>query len=200
MRSDADIPDEHADAWQKGIPYDTRQGAIKELLTAYDSAFALKRNGHVQSFMVHYKKKAPNQVFHCRANAFSAANQTIFNTRLKGSKSKLRTRKRDLTKLIGEEGATHSDFVVQKMRPGAWYLCAAGGTGVRERRLPVSVLGPGCEFHAFYSPTGCAARSGTSSASASLTLWPNGSMHSMRSQPGASHLAAWNSSTRRDGA
>ncbi len=59
----------------------------------------------------------PNQVFHCRANAFSAANQTNFKTRLKGSKSKLRTRKRDLAKLIGEKGATHSDFVVQKMRP-----------------------------------------------------------------------------------
>ncbi|GAX86318.1 hypothetical protein CEUSTIGMA_g13730.t1 [Chlamydomonas eustigma] len=43
MRSDVDIPDDSAEAWLKQVPYDTRQGAVKELVGAYKSAFALKR-------------------------------------------------------------------------------------------------------------------------------------------------------------
>ncbi|GAX86621.1 hypothetical protein CEUSTIGMA_g14029.t1, partial [Chlamydomonas eustigma] len=66
MRSDVDIPYDSPEAWLKQVPYDTRQGAVKELVGAYKSAFALKRGGHIKSFNMRYKsKKAVKQVFHC---------------------------------------------------------------------------------------------------------------------------------------
>ncbi|GAX85722.1 hypothetical protein CEUSTIGMA_g13137.t1 [Chlamydomonas eustigma] len=56
MKSDVDIPDDSEEAWLKQVPYDTRQGAVKELVGAYKSAFALKRGGHIKSFNMRARK------------------------------------------------------------------------------------------------------------------------------------------------
>jgi putative transposase len=171
MKSDSDIPDGSKDAWQKTIPYDTRQGAIKELLSAYESAFALKKNGHIQHFKIKYKRKtAPKQVIHCRANAFDPGTSTIFKTRLKkGRGRKLRIRKRDLSMLVQSDGEEeHGDFTIQKMSPGAWYLCIPRKTK-KEKLPPVyenaaykSVfIDPGVRtFATYYSPDGVCGKIG----------------------------------------
>ena len=166
MKSDKDIAEKGPDAWQKEVPYDLRQGAIKELVTAYKSAFALKANGHIKGFSVCFKsKKSPRQVFYCRANAFNAAKQTIFKTRLAKRGSKLRMRKRDLLKLLRED-SPHGDFVVQK-NGAAWYICLP--LTPKEDRLPVyenaaykSVfIDPGVRtFQTFYSPDGVCGKIG----------------------------------------
>ena len=171
MRNDDDIPDGSKDVWQKDVPYDTRQGAIKELLSAYESAFALKKNGHIQHFQVKYKlKKAPKQVFHCRANAFDAKTSTIFKTRLKkGRGRKVRVRRRDLSKLLKSDGEEdHGDFTIQKVRPGAWYICLPRKTKP-EKLAPVyenaayksAFLDPGVRtFATYYSPDGVCGKIG----------------------------------------
>ena len=163
MKNDRDIPDGSADAWQKAIPYDCRQGAIKELLSAYSSAFTLKQNGHIDHFDIKFKtKKSPKQVFHCRANAFNAGTHEIFKTRLPKKGSKLRFRRRDVGKLVqGDDEEDHGDFTIAKVRPGAWYICLPRKQ--KEVRKPVyenaaykSVfLDPGVRtFQTFYSPDG----------------------------------------------
>ena len=163
MKNDRDIPDGSADAWQKAIPYDCRQGAIKELLSAYSSAFTLKKNGHIDHFDIKFKtKKSPKQVFHCRANAFNAGTHEIFKTRLPKKGSKLRFRRRDVGKLVqGDDEEDHGDFTIAKVRPGAWYICLPRKQ--KEVRTPVyenaaykSVfLDPGVRtFQTFYSPDG----------------------------------------------
>jgi len=170
MASDADIADDGPDAWLKRVPYDTRQGAVKELIGAYKSAFALKRGGHIKHFQMHFKrKKAIRQVFHCRANAFNAEDRVIFRTRLGKKGGKLRTRRRDLAKLMGrsDEEDGHSDFVVQKTRPGAWYICLprklkVDRTPVFENAAYKSVfIDPGVRtFGTFYSPDGVCGKVG----------------------------------------
>ena len=165
MKSDKDIADDGPDAWQKDVPYDLRQGAIKELVTAYSSAFALKAAGHVKRFDVSFKsKKSPRQVFHCRANAFSAAKQTIFTTRMAKGRSKLRMRKRDLLKLLQEE-SPHGDFVVQK-NGDAWYICLPLKQKEKEpvyenAAYKSAFLDPGVRtFQTFYSPDGVCGKIG----------------------------------------
>ena len=170
MASDKDIPDDAPDAWLKKIPYDTRQGAVKELVGAYKSAFALKRGGHIKKFQMHFKrKKAVRQVFHCRANAFDPEDRVIFRTRLGKKGGKLRTRRSDLSKLLGrhDEDEKHGDFVIQKTRPGAWYICLprkvkADRTPVFETAPYKSVfVDPGVRsFGSLYSPDGICGKVG----------------------------------------
>lgn len=180
MKKDSQIPDTlsdgktpHPDAWQKSVPFDTRQGAIKELIAAYKSAFALKKNGYISSFDIAFKRrKSPKQIIHCRANAFSEQKRTIFITRLKKGPrckgAKLRVRSRDLTKLLpkdDEEG--HGDFVVQKAGRDRWYICLPRKTKplskpVFENAAYKSVfIDPGVRtFATLYSPDGICGKIG----------------------------------------
>lgn len=171
MAPDSELVDDHPEVWQKDIPYDTRQGAVKELVAAYDSGAALKRAGIVERYDVSFKsKKAPHQTFHCRANAFNVSKQVIFATRLK-KRGKLRIRKRTLTKLLEEEAAEpHKDFVVQKTAAQAWYLCLPRVRKLKEPQEPPVVdtpayrsvfLDPGVRtFQTFYSPDGVCGKIG----------------------------------------
>ena len=170
MKSDADIADDSPEAWLKEVPYDTRQGAVKELLGAYKSAFALKRGGHIKHFKMHFKKKKDiRQSFHCRSNAFSSKDRIIFRTRLGKKGGKLRFRKRDISKILprSDETGQHSDFVVQMVRPGAWYLCLP--MKLKADRIPVfenaayksAFIDPGVRtFGTFYSPDGVCGKIG----------------------------------------
>lgn len=171
MSGDEDLVADHPEAWQKEIPFDTRQGAVKELLGAYESAMSNKRNGNISRFDVGFKsRKAPSQVFHCRANAFNASKQTIFVTRLKKTdgKGRLRIRKRALDKLVSEEGdEPHGDFTVQLNASGAWYLCLPRKRKQREHAVvdtPAyrsAFLDPGVRtFQTFYSPDGICGKIG----------------------------------------
>ncbi|GAX83315.1 hypothetical protein CEUSTIGMA_g10741.t1 [Chlamydomonas eustigma] len=170
MKSDVDIPDDSEEAWLKQVPYDTRQGAVKELVGAYKSAFALKRGGHIKSFNMRYKsKKAVKQVFHCRSGALNSEEMKIFKSRLKKGHSKLRTRKHDLSKFIAKEDeGGHSDFTIQRMRPNAWYICLPRELKP-EKRKPVfenaaykaCFIDPGVRsFGTFYSPEGVCGKYG----------------------------------------
>lgn len=150
---------DESNIWMKEVPYDTRQLAIKSLVSAYSSAFALKKKGHIQSFDIHFKKKkAINQVFFIDASALKNDNK-IFVQRLK-KKGKLRFRKRYLSKIVPCE----KDFTILKTKPGKWYICIP-----YEKKKPIyenacykSVfLDPGVRtFQTFYSPDGICGKIG----------------------------------------
>ncbi len=125
LKSDSELTDE--EQWQKEVPYDTRQLALKQIVTSYKSSLALKRKGLIKSFDVAFlKKKSPRQIFYVDKRALKVINNeqlNIFTQRLK-SKKKLRQRKRDRKKLSSFlEGKNDSDVVIQKLDCGKWYIC-----------------------------------------------------------------------------
>ena len=51
------------DKWQKDIPYDTRELAIRRLHKSYNTAFSLLRTKNIKTFDIKYKKKNFYQYF-----------------------------------------------------------------------------------------------------------------------------------------
>ena len=145
--------------WQKEIPYDTRQFAIDQLLAAYKACFALKKNGHIETFDVKFKsKKELSAIFQVNKNALDIDKLMLFKRKCKSS---FKVSKRDLKKL--KEGVD-CNFTVLRTKPNKWYLCLP-----RKKERPVyeqaaykSVfLDPGVRtFMTFYSPDGVCGKIG----------------------------------------
>lgn len=166
LKSDSDLTNE--EAWQKEVPYDTRQLALKQLITSYKTSLTLKKKGLIESFIVSYlKKKSPRQIFYVDKGALKIdiqGNLNIFPRRLK-DKKKIRKRKRDRKKLKDFlEGTIDCDVIIQKMDCGKWYVCIP-----KEVEKPIyenpkyqSVfLDPGVRtFQTFYSPEGISGKIG----------------------------------------
>ncbi|KAK9814254.1 hypothetical protein WJX72_003006 [[Myrmecia] bisecta] len=152
-----------AEAWQKEVPYDTRQLAIKSLLGAYKSSFALKRNGHIQCFDIKFKtKKAPQQEFQVDHRALDLGKMEVFRKRLKG-KAKLRLRARDRIKVPSSK----SDVVFFFRKPNRWYICVPVKDAPKPEPIYDSAaynsvfLDPGVRtFQTFYSPDGVCGKIG----------------------------------------
>jgi transposase len=170
MLPDRDVGDDHPLAWLKAVPYDTRQLAIKECITAWKSALTNKSRGNVRRFTVKFKcKKNMRQIFHVDKHAFNPASQIIFKRRSAGGK--LRVRKRDASKVL-EGGGVTGDFVVQLVRPGRWFLCLPKVRNVQSSMTtnastftnPVHhsvFLDPGVRtFQTMYSPDGLVGKLG----------------------------------------
>ena len=158
MKSDKDIPDDDSMAWQKMVPYDTRQEAISDALSAFKSCLTNLRNGNIKHFKVNFRSKKRMQTYAFRANKKTLNPETMsfFPDRLKENKY-IRMRKRDIAK-FKEDGTLDGNFIILRSRPDYWYLCLP-----RSREQPVfshpvykSVfLDPGVRtFQTFYSPDG----------------------------------------------
>lgn len=164
---DSKLSGDHPQRWLKDVPYDTRQLAIKELVTAWKSALTNKRRGHIKRFDVGFKKKKnKRQIFQVNDAAFDPTTRVIFKTRGKKGGGKLRVRRRDASKVLADGGVT-GDFVVQLVRPNRWYLCL---TKLRkEPELPIFAnpvyhsvfIDPGVRtFATLYSPDGVVGKIG----------------------------------------
>lgn len=118
------------DAWQQEVPYDTRQFAIDQLLAAYKSCLALKKNGYIDTFDVKFKtKKAMNQIFQVNKKAIDLDKLVIFKSRIKKS---FRVRKKDLEKLkTGVDG----NFTILKNKPNRWSTQNQTDTYLRNNSL-----------------------------------------------------------------
>jgi putative transposase len=151
--------------WQKEVPYDTRQLAIKALLAAYKTSFALAKKGLVTHFDVSYKRKhSPTKEFYVDKKALNVDTLCIFPRRLK-AKSKLRTRKR-IKRSLAEIMKDNSiqDFVVTRNAANHWHLCLPykkkASTYVEPKYQDV-FLDPGVRtFNTFYSPEGVCGKLG----------------------------------------
>ena len=61
---------EEENPWQKEIPYDTRQLAIKEFIGSYKSCLSNIRNDNIDSFDMTFKnRRNPKQIFSCRLSS-----------------------------------------------------------------------------------------------------------------------------------
>ncbi len=139
--------------WQKEVPYDTRQAAISDLITAYKTSLTKLKNGAIDYFDISYKTRKNNtsQTFKVCKDALDFDSMTIFTRRLK-SKSKLRL---DTNKLKNHNG--EHDFIILKIEPKKWYICLPRDRQpIKKTKKYNSVfLDPGVRtFQTLYSPEG----------------------------------------------
>lgn len=162
MKSDKDLSDD--ELWQKDIPYDTRQEAISDAISAYKGCLTKLRQRQIRHFKIQYrsKKNMQTETFRVNQNAINPEEFSFFQKRLK-KKKRFRIKKRDVSK-FNEYGTLDGNFLISKTKPGKWYFCFP-----RTREKPVyeeavykSVfLDPGVRtFQTFYSPDGIAGKIG----------------------------------------
>ena len=152
MKSDKNL--NNNELWQKEIPYDTRQLAIKDVLSAYKGCFTLLKNKQIKKFDMKFKsKKQPTQIFHITKKAIDH-NLNLFKRRLNKS---LRTRKR-MTKWIQNNIKTiKHDCILIREKPNRYYLHISDERKVieKEDKNEIVSLDPGVRtFQTFYSPNG----------------------------------------------
>jgi len=70
--------------WLKEIPFDTREGAIRQLCSNFKTAFTQLRNKTISNFKMKYKsKKNPKQICFVNKKAFNFKDKTLFKSRVK---------------------------------------------------------------------------------------------------------------------
>ena len=118
LKNDKEL--EESERWQSEVPYDTRQYAIDECITAYKANETKLKHGDITNYNVMFKnKKTPIQTF--RVNKKALKNHHLFVRRFSKNKKNaiLRTRKR-VRKFL--ECGSDGDFVIQKYYD-KWYIC-----------------------------------------------------------------------------
>lgn len=155
MKKDAEL--DAANAWQKEIPFDTRQLAISDALKAFKTSMALKKKGHVERFQLGYRARSdPKQSFWVNKAAFKK--WRLFPTRLKGKKGQLRFSPKDWMWLQQKlpDGPQHNTLI--QNYNGAWYVVVTYETPDKPAdNAPFSeiALDPGVRvFQTGYSPQG----------------------------------------------
>lgn len=162
LKSDEDIkgtPDE----WQSEIPYDTRQLAIKDAVSAYRSAIKNKMNGNIQHFKLgHKSRKSPSQLFWLDSNAVKNKSNRlqIFPRRLGKKDCFIRIRKRQKKKM-----PSVFDQDCKIMRYGKnYYIVYTFNKKIEpvvENKRHIVSLDPGIRtFQTGYSPSGVAFKFG----------------------------------------
>lgn len=155
MQSDADTKGTTM-SWQAEVPYDTRQLAIKDAISAYRSCTTNLARGNIEQFEMHFQRRTSRRIFWIDDSALvrKTGQWRVFQQRLKID-STLRIRKKDLQKM---PPSNKHDAKIMYDR-GAYYLILSVDDDtkdtVRERRQPIVALDPGVRtFLTGYSPTG----------------------------------------------
>ena len=120
IKSDKDV--EEGMAWQKTVPFDTRQESIRDAYKAYKTSIALLKAKHITHFDLKPKrKKNIFQMFWVNKKALTAT-WDIFQSRLPKNKRRLRMRKhqREMLKELLPKGNSHY-AKIQKVAD-AYYL------------------------------------------------------------------------------
>jgi transposase len=118
MSNDEELKED--EFWQKEIPYDTRQLAIKDCVSAYKSCITNKIRGNIQQFKLNFiSRNKPSKIFWVDDGAVKIKNTQIhiFQRRL-NKNCILRTRKQEKEKLP-EKIESDSKILYDR---GAYYL------------------------------------------------------------------------------
>jgi transposase len=161
LTKDSDLPE---DDWQREIPYDTRQGAIRAFTDAMSSFFEVRKgNPKAEPPGFLSKRKRDNKVFTCLKDAFSIKDGTLrlFPRRMKEA---LRVAHKDKKRLIKHcSNGDACDGTVLRTVTGKWYIVLPRKI-VQEKVPPMGgdvYLDPGGRtFNTFYSPDGLVGKIG----------------------------------------
>lgn len=162
MHTDTEL--EPNELWQKDIPFDTRQLAIKEAVGSYKSSLQLIKNKQIKHFTHNFKRKKDNiQTFHVDKKAFRNNNK-IFIQRLGKTKSVIYLRKKN-KKLLQEflPNGIENDFKIQRTNTDKYYLILSKSVEKEqnEKEYKQIALDPGVRtFQTGYSPEGIILESG----------------------------------------
>ena len=143
------------DLWQKEVPYDTRQLAIKSYTSSLKAALSNYKNGNIKHFRMGYKKKK-NKKQICFINKKAINDLRIFKTRLKTS-----VRVRNKYKVY-REYKPESDCILMKDY-NKYYLLIPKSKDVEYKKPKYDTvsLDPGRNtFQTFYSPNGVCGKLG----------------------------------------
>jgi putative transposase len=160
MKSDKDAKHTKM-SWQTDIPYDTRQLAIKDAITAYKACVTNKSKGHIQQFEMKYQKRSSRAIFWINDSAIVHKNGgvRIFQQRLK-QHSLLRFRGKDNKRV--PKTFNHDAKVLYDR--GAYYLVVSADQDEQtndDKKHPIVALDPGVRtFQTGYAPTGVAFKVG----------------------------------------
>ncbi len=170
MINDADLPDDLA--WQKDIPYDTRQGAIRKYVAAVSSFFQVRKsNPDAQMPGFLSKKSRKTAIFTASKKALSFRNGKlyIFPSRMHRAIRLARKDHKRVAQAMNDPFADACDFEIMRTATGKWYAVVPFKVPKKEAHEPVwksqayqSVfLDPGGRtFQTFYSPDGIAGKLG----------------------------------------
>jgi putative transposase len=149
--------------WQCEVPYDTRQLAIKDAVSAYHSAVKNKMRGNIQQFELGYKsRRSPSQLFWVDSAAIKIKGATlqIFSRRLGKKDCSLRIRKRQRKKL---PASIDQDCKIMKYGKSYYlvYTMNQPKEEISTVKYPLISLDPGVRtFQTGYSPAGVAIKIG----------------------------------------
>lgn len=164
MTNDKDLPLGDPLEWQKRIPYDTRQEAISDAITAFKGCLTKMKQKQITHFKVSFRSKKHQQTQTFRANkkTLNPSTFSFFPEKLKLNKE-FRLRKRDIRKFL-DYGTTDGNFIIMKTKAGRWYFCfpRIKEQPIFENPVYKSVfLDPGVRtFQTFYSPDGVCGKVG----------------------------------------
>lgn len=140
--------------WLKEIPYDTRDGAIRQLASNFKSAFTHLKKGLISKFEMKFKsRKAPKQVCYVNKTAFTKG---VFFPRRVKYKAKLKF-KDDISKY-----ADHGTLTIVYEK-GKYYTCFPLTREYQNLDTPYTAvaLDPGVKtFQSFYSEEGLVGKFG----------------------------------------
>jgi putative transposase len=172
MTNDKDLLQGDPMEWQKDIPYDTRQEAIADAITAFKGCITKVKQGQIEKFNVSFRSKKHQQTHSFRVNkkTLNPTTMSFFPEKLKADKY-FRLRKRDISKFM-ESGTTDGNFMILRTRPSNWYFCfpRTKEPPIFENAVYKSVfLDPGVRtFQTFYSPDGVCGKVGDETFSKGL--------------------------------
>jgi len=144
--------------WQTAIPYDTRQLAIKDAITAYKACVTNLKQGNISGFELKYQERTSRRIFWLNKDALNKTNDCvkIFQSRLEHSQ--LRFTKSDRKRL---PATIDHDAKILYDR-GAYYLVITIDIPKCESTATKTIaLDPGVRtFQTGYSPEGIAVKIG----------------------------------------
>jgi putative transposase len=162
LKSDKEIKGTDEE-WQSTVPYDTRQLAIKDAVSAYKSAVQNKINGNIQFFQLKYKsRRSPSKLFWIDSDAIKISKSTIkiFPTRLGKKDCSIRIRKRQKAKL---PNSIDQDCKIMTYGKDYYlvYTLDKPFSKIEKSREHIVSLDPGVRtFQTGYSPSGIAFKVG----------------------------------------
>jgi IS605 OrfB family transposase len=159
VRKNNDISDTDTDKWLKNIPYDTRQLAVFDAITATKSAITNKKRGNIDKFQLGYQNYN-NQYCNFEKRCLNLKKLMMFPRSFK-QKFRLRTKmKKWCNKHINK---INSNFQIVRERPNRFYLCLVfeKPTTNEEKTYNCVALDPGKRtFQTFYSSEGVCGKLG----------------------------------------
>ncbi len=141
--------------WLKEIPYDTRQLAVKDFVTALKASISNYKNGNINSFKMNFKskRKMQSQIFHIDKRAINK-DLEIFKTKNLG---KLRVRSKMKKWLQKNIKSVDDNCKIIKYNDGRYYLLLSIDKKINNEKAKYETvsLDPGSRtFQTFYSPDG----------------------------------------------